>query len=623
MTCTFRVDVLRGEKRLFSAIADGPIDIGRVDPSPTASPAEILGMPVQRADGTIRFPIAEVGDLAISRHQLVIRPVGSSTVEVTNVSKNRDTVVHCNGDGARLESGATTLLELPAALYVKLDRQGLVVSLGLPMVSSAPSLDETLVPVENTNLFVESAPPDRDRPPLGATLAVMDESSLGQLLGWWKYVIAVLQSASESDRFFDKAAEAVRSLVRLDVGAVYLWRCGVWEAVATSAAAGASKPSMSVLESVRVKKQTLRSRPGPELDVTKSQVLIDGYVASPILDGHGGSVIGALYGHRTRGRGGPLDSDITHLEALLVETLACGVATGLARVKEKERAIAEKVKFAQFFTPRLAAQLESQPDLLTGRDAEVSVLFCDVYGFSSVAEKVGTALTMEWIRDVLTVLSSKVVDTEGVLVDYVGDELMAMWGAPTAQHDHADRACWTARAMLEAMTTLDERWFSRIGANTSYRIGINSGPARVGNTGSEMKFKYGPLGNVVNLASRVRGATKYFKVDAIVTGDTRMSVSDRHPTRRLCGVSVINIDAPVQLHELDRGFDPARRDLFQRYEAGLEAFETRQLANATRILGHLIEDHPGDGPSLQLLARSVDAMVNPEKYEAVWKLPGK
>ena len=627
MPAQVRVDVFLGETRLSTAVASGPIDIGRVDPSPTVTPPETLGTPLVQPDGTTRFPIADPGETAISRHQLLVRPLGAGSVEVGNVSK--EIVVHFRNDRSRLLPGTTVERKLPVHLEIALDRHRLQVNLAdaaagtAPPVAPPPTINDTLVPLEHSTLFVDSAPVGAGKQPLGDVLAAMEESSVHQLVEWWKYVIAVLQSASDSDQFFDKAAEAVCSLVQLDVGEVFLYRDGRWASVAKRAQPGAVPHSQSVLESVRVLKQTLRSRPQAGGDIALSQVRIEAYVASPIVDGHDGNVIGALYGHRSRGFGGAEGRDISPLEALLVETLACGLATGLARVKEKEKAIAEKVKFAQFFTPKLAAQLESQPDLLTGRDAAVSVLFCDIVGFSSVAEKVGTAMTMEWISDVLTELSSKVVETEGVLVDYVGDELMAMWGAPTAQEDHAERACRAAKAMLDAQETINERWFGRIHTKTTYSIGVNSGNARVGNTGSTMKFKYGPLGNVVNLASRVRGTTKFFKVDAIITGDTRDELQKGFLTRRLCSVRVINIDKPVELHELNPGDDPRRRELFDRYDEGLAAFESGQFANATRILGQLVNDHPKDGPSLVLLSRSVDAMVNPDKYSAVWDLPSK
>src|SRR5204863_6773170 len=112
----------------------------------------------------------------------------------------------------------------------------------------------------------------------------------------------------------------------------------------------------------------------------------------------------------------------------------------LARQEQERAALQAQVRFEQFFGTELACQLCQEPDLLEGREAEVTLLFCDVRGFSRVSEKLGPAGTVRWIFDVMGDLSKCVLDEGGVLVDYVGDELMAMWGAPQEQPDQSERA---------------------------------------------------------------------------------------------------------------------------------------------------------------------------------------
>jgi class 3 adenylate cyclase len=102
---------------------------------------------------------------------------------------------------------------------------------------------------------------------------------------------------------------------------------------------------------------------------------------------------------------------------------------------------------------------------------------------------------------------------------------MAMWGAPKDQPDHAERAARAALAMLAAVPELNARWQAELGEPLDLGIGLNSGPAQVGNTGSRYKFKYGPLGNTVNLASRVQGLTKYVKCRLLVTAATRRGLA--------------------------------------------------------------------------------------------------
>jgi adenylate cyclase len=370
-------------------------------------------------------------------------------------------------------------------------------------------------------------------------------------------------------------------------------------------------------------KRTFFSRVDPSVDVFTSVAAIDTFVASPIL-GRDGGVIGAVYGHRSRDLTNSANTEVSHLEALLVQTLASGVAAGLARVEQEKASLARKVQFEQFFSPELAARLDAEPDLLAGRDAEVTVLFCDIRGFSGVSERLGPAQTMEWIGSVLSTLSDKVAVTSGVLVDYIGDEMMAMWGAPSPQPNHAVLACMAAKIMVEQAGAIDTTWMETIGSATRFGIGINSAVARVGNTGSTRKFKYGPLGNGVNLASRVQGATKYLKVPSIITGSTRVLLDDSFLTRRLCRVRVVNIVEPVDLYELDCGSDPRSRERFEQYEEALAAFDAGNFSTAAQALGNLLAAWPGDGPSLVLLSRSVDCMIRePADFSPVWELPGK
>jgi adenylate cyclase len=182
--------------------------------------------------------------------------------------------------------------------------------------------------------------------------------------------------------------------------------------------------------------------------------------------------------------------------------------TGLARQAQEKAALAAHVRLEQFFGPDLARRLVREPGLLEGREAIVTLLFCDVRGFSRVSEKLSPAESLRWMNDVMSELSSCVLDEGGVLVDYVGDELLAMWGAPEDQPDQAERAARAALAMLAALPALDGRWQEAVGGPTEVGIGVNTGPAQVGNTGSTFKFKYGALGNTVNLGSRVQGLTK-------------------------------------------------------------------------------------------------------------------
>jgi len=179
-------------------------------------------------------------------------------------------------------------------------------------------------------------------------------------------------------------------------------------------------------------------------------------------------------------------------------------------------------------------------------------------------------------------------------------------------------------AMTARMAELSARWQDVLGEPTSYSIGINTGPARVGNTGSKRKFKYGPLGNTVNLASRVQGATKYVRSQIVITGATAAGLDDAFPKRRLCCVELVNIAEPVHLYEVPAHADASWGDLRDRYESALGAYERGDFLGAARILGNLLTDYPDDGPTVVLLAYAADLLARPTvDFSPVWKLSGK
>jgi adenylate cyclase len=321
-----------------------------------------------------------------------------------------------------------------------------------------------------------------------------------------------------------------------------------------------------------------------------------------------------LYGERRivvkkpsqRGQG---DGNFTDLEAMLVELLARGVAAGLARLEEERKALQHRVQFEQFFTPALARQLMNSPDMLEGKDREVTVMFCDIRGFSRISEKLGAAQTIPWCRDVLDVLSGAVIQEGGVVVDYVGDGLMAMWGAPEEQPDHPARACRAALAILEGLAELNARWQATLKEPMALGIGINTGQAMVGNVGSRHKFKYGALGPTVNMASRVEGATKRFRSKVLLTASTASRLNESFQTRPLGRVKVVGIEKVEDLHELfPPDFpDPARAR--SEYANALSLFAQKRYGEAARTLGNWRAVCATDDTVLVLLLRCVKAMV--------------
>jgi adenylate cyclase len=178
--------------------------------------------------------------------------------------------------------------------------------------------------------------------------------------------------------------------------------------------------------------------------------------------------------------------------------------------------------------------------------------------------------------------------------------------------------------MMGRLAGLNARWQAELGTPMGLGIGLNTGVAQVGNTGSSRKLKYGPLGHHVNLASRVQGACKYLKSALLITEATRQRLDGSFAVRRLCRVRVVNIAEPVTLFELAHPNQPDWPRLQGGYEKALAEFERGDCRRAAGSLGQLLGAFPDDGPALVLLARAANATIQEaEAFDPVWELPGK
>jgi adenylate cyclase len=610
MAESWRVEVFKNNHPLHACEAPaGPLELGRQQKE-----AGEDGPPAQYVrDGLRRLIVAPWEEQEVSRRHAEVRPAGAGRVTVVNVSRLQP--IHLSNQRP-LERGASCEATLPVVLRLG-SAGGTVVRL---QERAEEAEDECLCSLRE--VAVAPGAWAAARPELTTLAGQVPPVEMDRLLRWLRAAMEVLQSAAGAEDFFGRAARTAVEMVGLDSARVLLRQDGAWRAAASWTAApggeGESEPSRQILERVVREKRTFWQKP-PGASPSQSLCAVQAVVAAPILNRHG-EVLGVLYGDRCWGR---VAAPLTQLEAVLVELLAGGTAAGLARL-EQERAAADlRVQFEQFFAPELARQLMGRPELLTGRVAEVSILFCDIRAYSAISRRLSPEQNVAWVGDVLGAASECVLAEGGVLVDYVGDALMAMWGAPQPQPDHAARAGRAALAMLARVPELNARWQGLLGEPMRLGVGVNTGEAQVGNTGSRHKFKYGALGHEVNLASRVQGATKYFKTDLLVTEATRRGLGDGSAARRLSAARVVNIGEPVMLYELSAG-GPDWADRAARYEQALADFEAGHFREAARALGGLLGAHPNDGPAALLLSRAAQCMVEePEPFDPVWRLPGK
>jgi adenylate cyclase len=592
---------------------EGPADLGRQDHHLDREKSLVLdgnsSITYPMGNGVTRVVLAPVSEHKMLRH-IQVEPVPQTQqLRLRNLSRN--VAIQIAGGPAVPPLSA---FEADPPLEFCVDRWTLRAQVGgdqqAPVFQTLP---ESPAP-PGTSLNLGGSPMQSLAQSLGG--GSMDPV---QLIRWLQATMDVLQEAASSEEFLPRAARAVVDLVQLDGCCVFLFDGKRWTPAATWARPGLDRggwqPSMQVLEQMRSQKRTVWQMPPTQ----ESLAQVAAVVAAPVLSPRG-EVIGALYGDRQGGR----VKSITRLEAMLTEVLARGLATGLARLDQEKVAVRARVQLESFFTPELARQLMENPDTLRGRDVTVTVLFCDLRRFSTNSEHLGPEATVEWIGQVMGAMSDCVQRQGGVVVDYIGDELMAMWGAPIHQPDHAHRACRAALEMLESLPGLNEQWQPRLLVPMDLGIGINSGLARVGNVGTATKIKYGALGNTTNLASRVQGATKHLKTRLLITRATRDLLDERFAVRRIGRARVVNISEPVELFELAWAAKPIWSPLQMEYEVALRQFEGGHFHTAIRALGNLLNEHADDGPALVLLSRAVGCLVkDPGPDFALWELPGK
>jgi len=546
-------------------------------------------------------------DPTVSTNQLWVEEQENGRIHVRNLSSR---VTVRLADGSLIEPGGELAARLPTRIHV----------------------GDTLIEIESADraapaadgVLLRTIEPPIAAGSLSATLAPRLAASPvpEELARWFESLVGVQRAAASSPDFFAETARAVVALIGLDCGLVILRKGLDWVAQACHPLQDNPEGQFSrwILETVSRERRTFYQ--GVQA-TTASLENVAAVVASPIFD-EAQNVIGVVYGAR---RGAGRSPEISPLEAQLTQVLAAAVAAGLARLESEAQAARRRVQFEQFFTSDLAAALDRDPTLLEGREREVTVLFADIRGFSEVSERLPARLSCELIRDIMEHLTARIVESAGVVVDYMGDGLLAMWNAPVEQPDHAARACRAALAMRDGLPELNNRWQNRLGRPLGMGIGLNSGPALVGNTGSQKKFKYGPLGHTVNLGSRVEGATKHLGVGLLITGSTRDRLNQTFATRRLCRARVVGIAGEVDLHELHAESDSIEWQ-FRResYERALSLYETGDWSEACRALLPLLTQAEGtyDLPSLTLLGRAVECIkAPPPHFDPVLELKSK
>ncbi len=214
----------------------------------------------------------------------------------------------------------------------------------------------------------------------------------------------------------------------------------------------------------------------------------------------------------------------------------------------------EKRRLSRFFSPDVIKEiLQTQKESsLVGSRRRVTVLFSDIRGFTSLSERLTPEEVVEMLRDYLTTMTEIVFKYGGTVDKYIGDAIMALYGAPFDQPNHAEQAVRTALEFQDQVKVLSERWEARCGARLRNGVGINTGDAVVGTIGSQQRLEYTAIGDTVNLASRLEGLTKDFLSPIVVSQSTYEEVKHLFYSRYLGEVKVKGKEIPVKIYAVEK-----------------------------------------------------------------------
>jgi adenylate cyclase len=272
-------------------------------------------------------------------------------------------------------------------------------------------------------------------------------------------------------------------------------------------------------------------------------------------------------------------------------------------IRERRQKAIIKGMFSQYISANFVDELVANPEKLKlgGEKKELSVLFSDIIGFSTFSETKTPEDLVNFLNEYLSEMTKIIFENKGTLDKYLGDAVMAFWGAPVPLENHAYLSCKSALLMQKKLKELQEKW--KIFGNTlvDTRMGINTGEMVIGNIGGIERFDYTVIGDNVNLASRLEGANKEYGTRIMISENTFELVKNEFITRELDYIIVQGKTKPIKVYELI-GFNNERLPenqliAFQKYQLAIEAYKNKKFKNAIDLFNEILKLYPEDNPS--------------------------
>ena len=284
----------------------------------------------------------------------------------------------------------------------------------------------------------------------------------------------------------------------------------------------------------------------------------------------------------------------------------------------------------RYLSPRVVDEVLLHPDdfELGGREVEATIFFSDIKNFTGLSENMSPKELVASLNKYFTLACDIVLAHGGMLDKYIGDAIMAIFGAPLQSEKHAADACLAA---IEVQNEL-KKYYSvsddKNGPVFETRIGLNSGKMVIGNIGSMKRLDYTAIGDNVNLASRLEGVNKEFGTRIIVSETTYEEVKDSIEARELDLIRVKGKQIPIRIYELicEKGkMPPSQARLVEKFHEGLSLYRSKKWKKAEGIFQEIMKSHPEDGPSRTYATRcrTLAKLGVPEDWDRVFVMTTK
>lgn len=277
--------------------------------------------------------------------------------------------------------------------------------------------------------------------------------------------------------------------------------------------------------------------------------------------------------------------------------------------------------FSTYVSPEVVELMLKDPDKLKlgGEVREITVLFTDIRGFTTLSEKLNSEQVVYILNQLNTPLTKIVIEQGGMLDKYIGDAIMAVFNAPIDLERHSDKACHAALRMYKTVEELSKKFQSEGLPPVKIGVGVNTGVATVGNIGSDVRFDYTAIGDCVNLASRLESLNKYYKTHILISETTKNELTEQFLMRQVDKVVVKGKTEPVGIYELLEDTE-INRSLKAEFEEAYQVYLRGDFENAENLFKQILEKY-NDGLSEVYMKRCEElkkSNIDPATWNGVY-----